>query len=195
MTHVFTLNAEGGPLLLCDVSAVKSWNGAEKGTTDYEQLCSAFDSNPGVQGMNFPVGASLGLAWEMSGAGVADVFLDEGGKIVIVRVWVNDDNPSVIKSLAELPAMNFVPIGRLSVTSRKIAILWAAESGKELSLESSQQVERAQSGTAIEASVYTLRTEANTFDCFHDEVAKNGARARRLTLIPRHEPMLEKAKV
>ena len=74
MKHLFILNAEGGPLLLCDAREARAWSGADDGSTDYEQLCAAFDSNPGAQGLPWSIQRGCGVAWEMNGAGTASAF-------------------------------------------------------------------------------------------------------------------------
>lgn len=184
MKHLFSINAEGGPLLLCDAPAAKNWAGSEEGGADYERLCAMLDARPEEQGAVFAIGGAQAVVWEMSGAGVADVFLSERGEVVLVRAWLDDDNATTLQSLAEAPASNPVRIGRLNAASQRIAILWAAESGKGVSDSSSEQVKCVESGTAIDGSVYVLRTAASAFDCVHDEVVFNGSQARRLKLIP-----------
>ncbi len=184
MNHLFSLNAEGGPLLLVTVDAAKRWRGSDEDGADYEQLCAVFDKSPDVQGIVCSVGGDSGIAWEMAGAGVADIFLDELGKIVVVRAWMDDDNAAVLRKIAEAKSTNPLPLGRLTISNNSLAILWAAESGKALPEVAAAQFECVDAGTAIEGSVYGLRTTANAFECYHDEVDVDGAQARRLTLVP-----------
>ncbi len=184
MDHLFSLNAEGGPLLLIAMSAAKHWRGSDENSTDYEQLCAMFDERPDLQGIVYSVGGVSGIAWEMAGAGVADVFLDKEGKIVVVRAWMDDDNSDVLRSIAEAKLTNQLPIGRLETNNDKLAIMWAAESGKMFPEVTYSQFERVDGGAAIDGSTYAIQTTTSAFDCYHDEIDLGVAHARRLTLVP-----------
>src|SRR5262245_48458057 len=110
MRHLFSLNAEGGPLLLCDALEVRAWSGADD-SSDWEQLCAAFDGEPGAQGLLWSVGRGCGIAWEMNGAGSADAFARDDGGLVLIRAWVDDDSPDTFRRLAEIASTEQAPIG------------------------------------------------------------------------------------
>jgi hypothetical protein len=183
MEHLFTICAEGGPLLISSLSVARLWKGTEK-PSDYEVLCSDFDANASTQGLIIKNESGIVLAWEMAGAGVADVYKHELGKITIIRVWSDDENLGLIGKIVEEPAMQPVFLGLLPVVNNALAIMWAAESGGRLPRKLENRFERVVGGTAIESSVFAVQVDVNAFECYHEELRIMGVQARRLTLIP-----------
>lgn len=187
MRHLFSVNAEGGPLLLGDRQLVSTWRGAD--AADYDRLCDAYDATPGAPGFEFPLGAGTGVTWEMEGAGTADVFGRNDGTLVVIRAWLADglganEQADALRALAEARGSDALRIGTLRVPTGMLALLWAPESGAELPDEITADFERVAKNTAIEGSVFLVKANAPGFDCTHDEVSAGGSQARRLTLRP-----------
>ena len=100
MNHLFSINAEGGPLLCLDAGAAVKWKGAEDGATDYEMLCSKIDNKPDFSAAVLSICGTACAVWEMAGAGTADVFLQPSGNICIVRAWLAPDATNEFAKLA-----------------------------------------------------------------------------------------------
>lgn len=118
MKYLFSINTEGGPLLFLDAGDAKEWKGAEEGSTDYDNLCAVFGRTSEVAGFVIAVGGRSAIAWEMSGAGTADVFReDTTGIIRIVRAWVQEDTPKELMSLASFESSSGQDIGEFEIIS------------------------------------------------------------------------------
>src|SRR5205814_1954545 len=100
MKHVFSINAEGGPLLCLDARAATRWKGSEAGSADYKNLCARFDARPELAATVLTVGEQPAVAWEMSGPGTADVFETGDGRIRIIRAWLDEETPEELEQLA-----------------------------------------------------------------------------------------------
>jgi hypothetical protein len=183
MKHVFSINAEGGPLLCLDARAATSWKGSQSGSTDYENLCARFDAQPELAATVLTIGEHSAVAWEMSGPGTADVFEAAEGRIRIVRAWPDEDTPEEIEQLASADAPSHVDVGQIEIPSGLLAVFWAPESGEKIPLSTERDVQRVP-GTSIDDAAFVMKVPSRRFRCEHDEVRVGAALARRLTLIP-----------
>jgi hypothetical protein len=183
MKHLFYVNAEGGPLLCADVQVMRTWRGAMSGAPDYDALCAIFDAEPHCEGTVIEVAGRHAMAWEMGGAGTADVFRNNAGIIRIVRPWLNDDITSTVEALATAVAHTQAAIGELAIPSGRLAILWAPESGETIPENGDAEVEEIRQ-TSIACSAFVMRVAARRYACLHDEVSLASGDARRLTLVP-----------
>jgi hypothetical protein len=181
--HLFTINAEGGPLLCVDATAGRRWRGAESPSSDYKKLCAVFDSSPELPGTVVSISACRAVAWETSGAGIADVFRGDGGAIRVVRAWLAQDTPQELEGLAFAQATTQVQIGDIEVPSGIVALMWSPESGERIPLSLEDDFQRI-SGTAVDDSAWVLKATEQRYSCYHDEVVIGEAQARRLTLVP-----------
>lgn len=68
MKWIISVNAEGGPLLLVDARAVRSWRGADEESKDYENLCATFNVKPTLEGYETVIDGQKAVAWEMVAA-------------------------------------------------------------------------------------------------------------------------------
>jgi hypothetical protein len=184
MKHVFSINAEGGPLLCLDAHAATGWKGSEGEGTDYANLCATFDGQPELAATMLTVGEHSAVAWEMSGPGTAEVFKAAEGRIRIVRAWLHEDTPQEIQHLASAEASSHTDVGEIEISSGLLAVLWAPESGNKVLLSTERDVQRV-AGTSIDGSALVMKVPSRRFWCEHDEVRVGVAHARRLTLIPR----------
>lgn len=183
MKHVFSINAEGGPLLCLDARAATGWKGCEGGSTDYENLCARFDAQPELGATVLAVGVHSAVAWEMSGPGTADVFETGDGRIRIVRAWPDEDTPEEIEQIASADASSHLDVGEIDIPSGLLAVLWGPESGRNIPLSMERDVQPVP-GTSIADSGFVLKVPSRRFRCEHDEIRFEAALARRLTLIP-----------
>jgi hypothetical protein len=185
LKHLFYVNAEGGPLLCADAQVMRSWRGAEPGAPDYDALCAVLEGEPHCEGVVIEFAGRPAVAWEMGGAGTADVFLDDSGIIRIVRSWLDDDDHrmSTIAALATAAGPGQTAIGELAVPSGRLAILWAPESGETIREYGDAEVEEV-ADTSMGASAFVMRVTARRYACLHDEVSLASGDARRLTLVP-----------
>lgn len=142
MKHLFSINAEGGPLLCLDARAATGWKGCEAGSTDYENLCARFDAQLELPSAVLTVGEHSAVAWEMSGPGTADVFEAGEGRIRIVRAWLDEDTPEEIEQLASADAPSHVDVGEIEIPSGSLAVLWAPESGQKIPFSTERDVQR-----------------------------------------------------
>jgi hypothetical protein len=171
-----TVNSEGGPLLVADPGAARKWSGAEG--EDYPSACEPFDADRSLEGLLIRLGSIEAIAWEMAGAGTADVFRTDDG-FIVVRYWLKDQNSKSERlALAGMASNRMVALGRLPLTSGWVCILWAAIAGDDIALpeaSAAHGVRRNSDGTSM-----AFELTPGTYDCSHDIVALEGAgRARR----------------
>lgn len=183
MKPIFEVSGEGGPLLLVDARAARSWRGADEGSGDYEKLCQSFDANDDLEGFEIVVEAHPAVSWEMAGGGTAYVFQLGGGQLRLVRAWLGEDTDEELEQLAALEAPERVAIGDIDVSSGVLALLWAPESGETIPGELSKDFAEVED-TAMGGSAFVLKVAHRRYRCWHDEVSTNTSNARRLTLIP-----------
>lgn len=183
MKHLFTINTEGGPLLCVDAGCGTHWRGAESPSSDYENLCAIFDSSPQLAATIISIGGCPSVAWEMAGAGTADVFRGDDGCIRVVRAWLDDDTPQELEKLASAHASTHVEIGEVEIPSGIIALMWSPESGQRIPLSLEQGFQRVP-GTSVGESAWVFKAAKQRYRCCHDEIAVGKSKARRLTLVP-----------
>lgn len=183
MKHCFSINAEGGPILLADALSATQWRGAANGGDDYQRLSARFDTTPDIPGFVFVLEGNPAIAWEMAGPGTADVFQDATGVIRVVRAWLNEDSADELERLALFPISSGAIIGEISVPCGRLAVLWAPESGKGIANAGSQEYSPIK-GTALDQSGFVMNGASAKYSCQHDEVKCGLSMARRITLTP-----------
>jgi hypothetical protein len=183
LNPIASINAEGGPLLLLDARAATSWRGALDESKDYENLCAVFDAQPDLQGYETVIGAQRAVAWEMVGGGTADVFQLGGGRLRVVRAWIEEDTSEELEQLALADATTCVAIGDIHVPFGLLAVLWAPESGEPVPTDISGDLQYVEE-TAVNNSAVVIKVAHQHYRCWHDTVSIKTSSARRLTLIP-----------
>jgi len=180
LEHLFSINSEGGPLLCVDATAAANWNTDPSGS-DYYNLCASFEASPGSEAVLITIAARAAIAWEMAGAGTADVFRDIDGTMRIIRAWVNDDSSEEIERLANARSPNQTRIGEIDIPSGRLAVLWAPETGKSISAYTDAIAQEVK-GTSMDGTYYILKVACGKYSCVHDEVKLGESEVRRLTL-------------
>ena len=78
------VSSEGGPILVADFEALRSWRGAFHDSGDYERACDALGSNSLVE---IEVGDDQVLVWDIGGPGTAYLVWVSPEHVSIVRIW------------------------------------------------------------------------------------------------------------
>ena len=182
--HLFSLNAEGGPLLCLDAAASSCWRGAEDGAADYGNLCAEIDARPDFSAAILPLPGGPGVVWEMAGAGTADVFLRPDGSLIAMRAWLSEESAEELDRLVGAAASSRQELGDLAVPSGAIAVLWAPESGKSVP-QGIGGLWQTVPGTALDESAFVVKAPYGHYSCLDEFVQVGEASARRLTLVPR----------
>lgn len=177
-----SVGSEGGPLLLADAAAVRTWSGAEG--PDYRLACAPFDRDSALEGIELLLGGHRGVLWEMAGAGVADVYRVLGGGFMLVRYWLMDPHSSAERlSLASQAVGRQTPLGRLTLSTGFACVMWAAITGEEVEPgPGSAAVEGVQNS---EGTSLVFAAAPGEYECLHDSVStEQGGRARRCHFMP-----------
>jgi len=184
MEYLFSINAEGSPLLCLDARAAESWKGSEDGAPDYDNLCAEIGTCSEFSAIVRQIGGQRSAVWEMGGAGTADVFLRHDGAVVVVRAWLAENTDRELIKVAIGNPDYRLEMGTIDVPSGILAVLWAPESGERIPQELDTGVVRVP-GTAVRDSVFALKLPNVCFDSYDERVYIGMSEARRLTLIPR----------
>ncbi len=184
MNHLFSINAEGGPLLCLDANGALAWRGAEGDGGDYNNLCLSIDAEPNFSAKLIAMGGVPCVVWEMQGAGTADVFVDSSGMIRILRAWLAEDTADELQNLADGEAHSRGEIGEIDVRSGVLAVFWAAESGEQMPQDIDVLFKEA-GGSAIDESTFAIKVASGRYKCFDEFIEAGQSQARRLTLIPK----------
>lgn len=183
MINTVQISSEGGPLLIADAEVMRSWSGVDG--PDYERACEFFDHNPSIEGGDMDVGHSKGILWEMSGAGTAYIFPSAGEGYTIVRAWLSDpEDEDAIGRLASEPTNNPVELGELTLTSKSVVIIWAAENGACILPEDIGREGRPSGEMAIDDAGYIFVLPQKRYQLWHDEITNNQGLARRCHIKP-----------
>jgi hypothetical protein len=183
MSHIFSLNAEGGPLLCVDAGAAARWNGAEGDAQDYGNLCAVIDAQPEFSATITPIAGLPGVVWEMQGAGTADVFVGDDGRITVVRAWLGEDANDAVEALADTEPVSRMVLGVIDVPSGVLAVFWSVESGRTIPQHIDSRFKQID-GTAVKGSVFVLKAATSRYTCCDELVKMRNSHARRLTLSP-----------
>lgn len=179
------VNAEGGPLLLGDLECAARWTGAEGSEDDYSRGCALFDAEPDLEGAEISVGDGTALLWEMRGAGTAWVFRGHDNTYIVARTWPHDPSDSgAPQQFASEPVRSHASLGCLNVSSGTLVVMWAAESGLNLSAAEAVVSGRPSEPPSIEDSILIVHSGITRYRCFHDNIVCSVGQARRLRLVP-----------
>lgn len=166
-----------------DAGAAARWNGAVDDAQDYGNLCAAIDAQPEFSAMITPIAGLPGVVWEMQGAGTADVFVADDGRVAVLRAWLSQDTNEDLKELADTKPVSRRVLGVIDVPSGVLAVFWSVESGRTIPQHIDSRF-RQIDGTAIKGSVFALKATTSRYTCCDELVKVRNAHARRLTMTP-----------
>jgi hypothetical protein len=117
-------------------------------------------------GASIAIGQGEGFLWDLGGPGSADVVRAGPSGLVLVRLWVDDPNPDLARSIvldaAKRPLASATEIGHVRVDCGSLAIVWSPEPGED---------------------ALVVKLQSGTFTCLGDEFTLPGAKARRCALV------------
>ncbi len=122
------VSSEGGPVLIADFEALRSWRGAFHDSGDYQRACDALGTAALTE---FHVGNHRALVWDIGGPGTADIVRVSPTHISIVRIWPDaswtedDCERTVISSATE--RFGSEQLAQLSIYTGYLLALWAPE--------------------------------------------------------------------
>ncbi|WP_152603483.1 MULTISPECIES: hypothetical protein [Burkholderia] len=177
------VGAEGGPLLIIDAELAYRWGGID--TDDYDRVCALFDENELAEGIEIEIGDVNGLLWELNGPGVAYI-IDDGVGLRLVRAWLNEgvDELAAVLKFAEIERrQDSALIGRVVVSSKKLAVIWATENGDAIQSALGLGVDRNNKKTSIDDSSIVIGVKKSFYTASCDIVSNEYGRARRLFLV------------
>jgi hypothetical protein len=122
------VSSEGGPVLIADFAALRSWRGAFHDSGDYERACDALGNATLTE---LQVGEHRVIVWDIGGPGTADIVRVSPTHISLVRIWPDaswteaDCERTMISAATE----RFGPVqsAQLSIHSGYLLALWAPE--------------------------------------------------------------------
>jgi hypothetical protein len=166
----------GGPLLLIDSDAAGNWSGIDG--DDYDRACRFLDQN-GIGG-EIAVGQDRGLLWGVP-TGTTEIWRVTPNSLVLSRNWLDPEaarsEPEQSRRLVDLPRSHQFDLGRLSVRSGWVVILWATENGSDIVKVDPED------GLALDLSVGNaaifVSLPAGEYLCSRDEVRLDGTSALR----------------
>lgn len=165
-----------------DASVSHSWKGIEGDGCDYKEACKLFDVNPSIEGGPISIDGETGMLWEMKGPGTADAFMND--HLVIVRTWpTNPSDTTASLYFANEPILNPFELGRLTIRTGVIAILWATENGQCVQSLNIPLNGRPTGPMAIGTSGLIAGIEKGNYRCLHDQVEARVGMARRFHLL------------
>ena len=171
-------------MLLVDALLAPSWSGSDG--EDYDRACTLL-MNGKIPGASILVGTGSGILWDIQGPGTVDVYSNEQGHFVLVRVWLDDaeDEQEMLSKLARLPMQQHNEVGLLNITSGVLAIIWAAEAGQCVHyMPSEHSFHVMEEETATGESVLLVTIPKGTYSCLVDEISIDDNKSIRLHLIP-----------
>lgn len=166
-----SVSSEGGPLLLADALAVRSWRGAAEGSTDYSRLCEALDRAGPSWGLSWKLGDCDTVVWEAEGAGTADVLRPSPSSILLVRGWFDGDWEAATLDAARVPRGQEDLLGELEILCGVLAILWTPENGTCVTdADVARGSGEATGDVAISGSSLLVRLPPGRYTCHADQV-------------------------
>jgi hypothetical protein len=179
-----SVSTEGGPLLVADLSVALTWRGTDGDGRDYQRACDLLERDPFARGTFIEVAGREALLWDMP-TGTADVWRRGDGALVLNRTWV-DNRDSELNFPLRLPPVNLRLLGQLVVRTGWLAVLWAAESGRDIERISPRD------GLALNLSVGNAGLLAvlpnGVYNCLHDEIEDGIAKAMRCWMVTESQP-------
>ena len=122
------VSSEGGPLLIADFEALRSWRGAFHDSGDYTRACEALGSADVAQ---IQTGAHQAVVWDMGGPGTAHIVQVSPLHLSIVRLWPDAawSEEEYEQTVISAATQWFSPEerARLRIHSGYLLALWAPE--------------------------------------------------------------------
>jgi hypothetical protein len=172
------VSTEGGPLLIADREALSSWSGVSGDGDDYQKACDPLNANPNLCGLQLELGGHAAIVWDMP-TGTADVWRLSANSLVIVRPWVDEESRAAF--LASLPRENPVRLGKLTLSSGWLVIMWAAEDGADIAGIAPR--DGAPLHLSVDEAGLVAALPPGTYVCHHDELSDGSDSARRCWIL------------
>lgn len=182
LAHAGEVSTEGGPFLVADARAIRSWRATKEA---YGAVCGVFEAN-GYQGaVSWPVGGVDAIAWEPEGEGTTDVLVLPGARVVLVRGWFDGDWDAATREAAALPFTATTAVGHVDVPSCLLVVLWSPEDGACVrESDIARRRTRPTGPLAVDGSTLLVPVEHRRFRCAADRVSIPAGEAVRCLLEP-----------
>ena len=128
------VSSEGGPIILGDFAALRTWRGVSGSSNHYDTACQLVQStNPSP----ITFGGVESIVWDFGGAGTSDIVVVNDSHISVVRIWpdaswTETETETTIISSATARFGKSV-IANLTISSGYLLALWATEDASEFS--------------------------------------------------------------
>jgi hypothetical protein len=183
MRLIGRISSEGGPFLIADAVAARSWRGGD--ADHYERLLAALRGAGPSWGMSWPLGECPAVVWDPEGECEADVLMTSPGSLVLVRGWFDGDWDAATQEAARAPRGAQDPLGNVELRSGVLVVLWTPENGgcitdEDIARGSGQPT----GGLAIEGTGLLLRLPPGRYACAADFVRIPNGQAIRCFVSP-----------
>jgi hypothetical protein len=166
-----SVSSEGGPFLLADALAVRSWRGAAESSTDYTRLCEALDRAGPTWGLTWRLGDCDTVVWEAEGAGTADVLRTSPSSLLLVRGWFDGDWEAATLAAANVQRGKEDLLGEIEIRCGVLAALWTPEDGTCVTEADVARGSGEPTGdVAISGSSLLVRLSSGRYICHADQV-------------------------
>lgn len=122
------VSSEGGPLLIADFEALRSWRGAFHDSGDYQRVCDTLGADTFA---DLSDGSHQALVWDFGGPGTANIVLVNPQHISIVRLWPDgswtDHECQQAVILAATERFGSQELAQVVIYSSYLLALWAPE--------------------------------------------------------------------
>jgi len=122
------VSSEGGPVLVADFDALRSWRGAFQDSGDYDRACQALGAAMLAQ---IQIGSHQALVWDFGGPGTAHIVLVSPTHISILRIWpdaswsAEECEQAVVSAATERFGSD--ELAQLSIHTGYLLAVWAPE--------------------------------------------------------------------
>jgi len=185
MDQLGTVSSEGGPFLIADARAARTWRGAEEGSRDYDAACSALEQMGRWRwGIPWHLDGLGAAVWEPGGPGTSWVFRREDGGLVLVRGWFDGDWDAAAREAATKPRGGEL-LGNIDAPSHVLVVLWSPENGNCILEGDLSSGNRQPSGDiSIDGSSLVIGVAHQRFQWYLDDVRIPAGDALRCFIEP-----------
>lgn len=122
------VSSEGGPVILADFEALRSWRGAFHDSGDYERACETLGDSTICE---LAVGGLRAVVWHMGGPGTADIVQVSAEHISLVRIWPDaswsEQDCTQAVTAAATERFGSEELAQVVIHSGYLLALWAPE--------------------------------------------------------------------
>lgn len=128
------VSSEGGPILLGDFEAFRTWRGASDSSDHYDIICQLVQrNNPRL--LTFEGAESV--VWDFGGPGTGDIVVVSDSHISVVRIWPDeswtDDHTASVVLASATAHFGTIVMAHVSIVSGYLLALWAPEDASQFS--------------------------------------------------------------